>query len=70
MRGVDTADGLKMDHYSTLLGAAIASIIHKKEEVDVDSLFAPGGTTALENSVSGLNDFELICFLVVKGAQA
>ena len=59
-----------MDHYSQLLGAAISSIIHKKEEREIDSLFTPGGTTALENPVSGLNDFELICFLVVKGSRA
>lgn len=63
----ETHDGLKMNHYSKLLGEAIASIIHKKQESDVESLFAPGGTTALENPIAGLNDFELICFLVVKG---
>ena len=55
-----------MDHYSELLGEAINSIINKKEESDIDSLFSAGGTSALENVVSGLNDFELICFLVVK----
>lgn len=61
-----TRDGKKMDHYSELLGEAINSIIRKKEESDIDSLFSAGGTSALENVVSGLNDFELICFLVVK----
>lgn len=61
-----TRDGKKMDHYSELLGDAINSIIRKKEESDIDSLFSAGGTSALENVVSGLNDFELICFLVVK----
>ena len=66
----ETRDGLKMDHYSKLLSSAISSIIHKKEESDIDSLFTPGGTTALENPVNGLNDFELICFLVVKGGKA
>ena len=63
----ETRDGKKMDHYSELLGEAIDSIINKKKESDIDSLFRSGGTTALENVVSGLNDFELICFLVVKG---
>ena len=62
----ETRDGKKMDHYSELLGEAINSIINKKEESDIDSLFSAGGTSALENVVSGLNDFELICFLVVK----
>lgn len=65
----ETNDGLKMDHYSKLLSTAISSIIHKKEESEIDSLFTPGGTTALENPISGLNDFELICFLVVKGSK-
>ena len=37
-----------------------------KEESDIDSLFSAGGTSALMNAVSGLDDFELICFLVVK----
>ena len=62
----ETRDGKKMDHYSELLGEAINSIINKKEESDIDSLFSAGGTSALENVVFGLNDFELICFLVVK----
>ena len=62
----ETRDGKKMDHYSELLGEAINSIINKKEESDIDSLFSAGGTSALENVVSGLNDFELICFLVIK----
>ncbi len=63
----ETKDGLKMDLYSGLLGDAIDSIIEKKEQSDIDSLFSAGGTSALENEISGLNDFELICFLVVKG---
>lgn len=33
---------------------------------DIDDLFKSGGTTALISAVSGLDDFELICFLVVK----
>ena len=49
-----------------LLSEAIDSIIDVKEESDIDSLFSAGGTTALLSQVSGLDDFELICFLVVK----
>ena len=45
---------------------AINSIIDVKEESDIDSLFSAGGTSALMSDVSGLDDFELICFLVVK----
>jgi hypothetical protein len=65
----ETRDGKKMDHYSELLGEAIDSIINKKKESDIDSLFRSGGTTALENEITGLNDFELICFLVVKDVE-
>ena len=49
-----------------LLNDAINSIIDVKEESDIDSLFTGGGTTALLSQVNGLDDFELICFLVVK----
>ncbi len=62
----ETKDGRKMGKYSELLEQAIASIISVKEESDIDSLFSIGGTTALTNKVSGLDDFELICFLVVR----
>ena len=41
-------------------------IIDKKEESDIDSLFSAGGTSALMSAISGLDDFELICFLVIK----
>jgi hypothetical protein len=47
----------------------VASIIQAKEESDIDSFFSPGETSALKNSVSGLDDFELICFLVVLSAK-
>ena len=64
-----TKDGKDMKQYSNLLSQAINSIIAVKEESDVDSLFSDGGTSALVNEISGLNDFELICFLVVEGAN-
>ena len=62
----ETRDGRNMKAYSKLLGDAIASIIARKEESDIDSLFSFGETTALTNPIRGLDDFELICFLVVK----
>ena len=62
----ETDDGSDMSEVSTLLNEAIESIIATKEESDIDSLFSSGGTSALMSAVSGLNDFELICFLVVK----
>lgn len=62
----ESDDGRNMNEISELLGEAINSIIDVKEESDIDSLFSAGGTSALMSAVSGLNDFELICFLVVK----
>lgn len=51
---------------SELLNEAIDSIIDIKEENDIESLFKTGGTSALLSEVSGIEDFELICFIVVK----
>ncbi|MFV0511793.1 MAG: hypothetical protein ACK5M8_21460, partial [Shewanella algae] len=61
-----TADGRKMQNYSELLSQAIRSMIEVKEDKDIDSLFTPGKTTALLDTISGLDDFELIAFLVVQ----
>lgn len=61
-----TCDGKDMSELSELLSEAINSIIDVKEESDIDSLFTAGGTSALMNAVSGLDDFELICFLVIE----
>ena len=62
----ETKDSKKMEHYSKLLQSAIDSIIHVKEESDIDSLFSFGETSALTNEIKGLDDFELICFLVIR----
>ena len=62
----ETDDGRDMSELSELLNEAVDSILDVKEESDIDSLFKSGGTTALLSQVSGLDDFELICFLVVK----
>lgn len=62
----ETDDGRNMAEMSELLSMAIDSIINTKEERDIDSLFSAVGTSALMSDISGLSDFELICFLVVK----
>lgn len=62
----ETDDGRNMSEMSELLSEAIDSIIDCKEDSDIDSLFSTGGTSALMSNISGLDDFELICFLVVK----
>lgn len=62
----ETRDGRKMDRYSRLLHQAVESIVRVKSEQEIASLFSEGTTTALEHKVSGLDDFELIAFLVIK----
>ena len=62
----ETDDGRKMQKYSDLLEDAVLSIVDAKADSDLDSLFRAGGTTALLDKVSGLDDFELICFIVVR----
>ena len=55
-----------MRESSELLSEAINSIIDTKEKKDIDSLFKSGGTSALTSAAVGADDFELICFVVVK----
>lgn len=64
----ETQDGKSMSHYSDLLQKAVGTIVEKKEEGDLESLFSFGETTALVDDIKGLDDFELICFLVIKAA--
>lgn len=60
-----TNDGSDMSKYSNLLNESIESIINVKAETDIESLFRRGGTTMLQNEITGLEDFELIAFVVV-----
>lgn len=62
----ETRDGRDMSKFSNLLGEAIASIIEIKDESDIDSFLGGGQVSFLANEIKGLDDFELICFLVVK----
>ena len=62
----ETKDGRSMTKYSKLLGDAIASIIEVKDESDIDSFLNGNQISFLSNEIKGLNDFELICFLVVR----
>lgn len=61
----DTRDGRNMGKVSQLLEDAIHSIMDAKDEGDIDSFFSGGQTTFLDRGFSGLDDFELICFMVV-----
>ena len=62
----ETRDGLRMGKYSELLGKAIESIVTKKEESDIDSFLDGYVGELFEEHITGLDDFELICFLVIK----
>jgi hypothetical protein len=60
-----TNEGAEMAGYSELLTDAIRSMIDVTDEQDLDSLFTPGSTTALNQTINGLDDFELIAFLAI-----
>ncbi|MEG0442204.1 MAG: ATP-dependent helicase, partial [Oscillospiraceae bacterium] len=60
-----TKDGKDMHSLSALLEQAISSIVSVKAERDIDSFFGDHQTTFLSDTISGLDDFELICFMAV-----
>lgn len=62
----ETKDGRDMACYSGLLSQSIQSIIQVKEDKDLDSLFTGSKTTALVDTIVGLENFELINFLVIR----
>ena len=62
----ETKNGKNMKQCSELLSKAIDSIIETKDMSDIDSLFHSGGTTINNFNIKGLDDFELICFFVVR----
>ncbi|MGD9909450.1 MAG: helicase-related protein [Candidatus Izemoplasmatales bacterium] len=62
----ETLDGYKMDKYSVLLKEAVKVIVHKEEQTDLASIFLKGSEVLFGNNISGIDDFELITFVVVK----
>jgi hypothetical protein len=61
-----TRDGLRMNKYSDLLGDAISSIVSVKEQSDIDSFLDGFQGSLFDNDIKGLDDFELIAFLVIR----
>lgn len=61
-----TEDGKNMQYYSALLGSSIGSIIETKNESDLDSFIGGQSMSFFDNPINGIDDFELICFFVVK----
>ena len=57
--------GRDMDVYQKLLSRAVAAIAGKSQERAVASLFTPGGTHAQKGEFAGINDFEVVAYLVI-----
>ena len=62
----ETKDGRNMKKFNKLLGDSIASIIEVKDESDMDSFLSGETVDFKKGQIKGLDDFELICFLVIK----
>lgn len=60
-----TSQGRNMDNYQKLLARAIGSVVGKREERAVASLFSPGGTHALKGEFAGAGDFEVVAFFII-----
>ena len=63
-----TKDGLKMDRYNELLDCAVESIVSKEEEKDMLALFKQGSKALNARAIDGVDDFELIAFVVIEAA--
>lgn len=62
----ETQDGRDMGKYSSLLEDAIKSIIDVKNENDIDNFLSGKNISFLSETIEGLDDFELISFLVIR----
>jgi hypothetical protein len=60
-----TRQGEDMRAAQRLLATAVASVAGKSEERAVASLFIPGGTHSIKGEFAGINDFEVVAFLIV-----
>ncbi|VTU24989.1 ATP-dependent helicase HepA [Variovorax sp. SRS16] len=60
-----TRNGDDMRHAQSLLASAVASVVGKNEERAIASLFMPGGTHVMKGEFAGMNDFEVLAYLVV-----
>jgi helicase-like protein len=64
---VATRDATDMSHYQNLLAKAVAAITGKAEEKGVESLFHRGGTALSKESFQGIDDFEVVSYLIILG---
>jgi len=64
-----TRNATDMNHYQNLLAKAVAAITGKAEEKGVESLFHRGGTALTKESFQGMDDFEVVSYLIIAGAD-
>lgn len=62
----ETKDGRNMRHYSDLLYFAVKSIVDLNEDDSIDSFLSGKQISLVENTIDGLDDFELVCFVNVR----
>lgn len=62
----ETKDGKSMQHYSDLLYLAVKSVVNLNEDDFIDGFLSGKQMSLAENTIDGLDDFELVCFLTVK----
>ena len=65
-----TRNGSDMSHYRSLLSKAVQALTGAAEERGVESLFSPGGTVMNKNSFKGMDDFEVVSYLILLGEEA
>jgi len=63
-----THDGRDMRHASGLLRDAVGSIMDQDDMDAADGFFTGSMGNFLDENVKGLDDFELVCFLVIRPA--
>ena len=62
----ETKEGRNMRHYSDLLYFAVKSIVDLNEDDSIDSFLSGKQISLAENTIDGLDDFELVCFVNVR----
>lgn len=62
----NTKNGKDMAGYQFMLERAIGSIAGKTEEKGVESLFVRGGTVLTQDHFQGIDDFEVVSYVVIK----
>ncbi len=62
----ETEDGKNMQRYSQQLNNAIRSILQTNEEAVIDSFFTGDETISDLKYIKGLEDFELVTFIIIK----